>query len=502
MLRGDDKYERPIGVLFDPEAGHRIAGQLKLRRGSLFDSNVVSIADDKFVHVADGGSLHGISEAGRVSVLDCVGGGMVGSTGLGDFTIHHGDVAFRYALFGKRHVAIDEKCMQGIQFTLEGVESSVFMNDRFERFGRLLDPDESILNAIERTRPDHLKGKFVKGKAMVSYFTGDWYFLPRFRTVLGTVHVGRSMRIDFSGRSMEDTPRITVDFDDDPTTLEGAWEKMREIRQFFGWMMGYAPRWKDVLVFVSPPDEDGYRADPDGDLEVFGPNEWNEAPGGARRSGTLIDASQCPAHFMEVMEKWLERNSDAKRKSANARFFSCFAGTSSRAIEDGIVSAANTFDLLPNQDKPEAQPLSEDVMDILTDASRKAKCSMPPGAQRQDVLNALGRIRGNKRLRDIVEYRAEIVLNHFGRDSLKQLGEVIALAVKCRNYYTHGPGDRDIDYTAEVVLFLTETLEFIYGASELLLCGWDPARSMRDEGHPLGDYIKSYDAKRSRVLRW
>ena len=132
------------------------------------------------------------------------------------------------------------------------------MNDRFERFGHLHDPDEAILNAIERTRPDYLKGKLVKGKAMVSYFTGDWDFLPRFRTVLGTVHVERSMQVDFFGRSMEDTPRITVDFDDDPTTLEGAWEKMREIRQFFAWMMGYVPRWKDVLVFVSPLDEDGF----------------------------------------------------------------------------------------------------------------------------------------------------------------------------------------------------------------------------------------------------
>lgn len=464
MLRGDDKYERPIGVLFDTGAGRRIAGQLKLRRGDLFDSNVVSIADDRFVHVAAGGSLHGVSEAGKVSVLDCVRGGVLGSTGWGDFTVHHGDVSFRYALLGKRHLAIDEKCIRGIQFTLEGVESSVFANDRFERFGHLHDPDEEILNTIERMRPDYLKGKFVKGKAMVSYFTGDWDFLPRFRTVLGTVHVGRSMQVDFFGRNMEDTPRITVDFDDDPTTLRGAWEKMREIRQFFAWMMGYSPSWKDVLVFISPLDEDGFRANADGDLEVFGPNEWTDVPEGARQRGTLIDASQFPDHFMEVMEKWLERNSDARRRSANARFFGCFPGTSNRVIEDGIVSAANTFDLLPNEDKPGAKPP----------------------------------------LRQIVEHRAEIVLNHFGGNRLKQLKKVIGLAVKCRNYYTHGPGDRDpgnMDYADfEVVFFLTETLEFIYGASELLLCGWDPARSMRDEGHPLGGYVKSYDSKRSRVL--
>ena len=83
MLRGDDKYEHPIGVLFDAGAGRRIAGQLKLKRGDLFDSNVVSIADDKFVRVANGDSLHGVSKAGKVSVLDCVRGGMLSHDRLG-----------------------------------------------------------------------------------------------------------------------------------------------------------------------------------------------------------------------------------------------------------------------------------------------------------------------------------------------------------------------------------------------------------------------------------
>ncbi len=472
MLRGEDKYKRPIGVLFDAGKGRRIAGQLKLKRGDLFDSNVVSIADDEFFHIAEGGCLHGLSEAGKVSVLDCVRGGMLGTTSWGDFAIHHGDVSFRYTLFGTRHVGIDEKCIRGIQFTLEGAEASVFAHDKFERFGHLHDPDEAILDAIKRTRPDYLKGEFVKGGAMVSYFTGDWDYLPRFETVLGTVHVGRSMQVDFFGRSIEDTPRIAVDFDGDPTTLEDAWEKMREIRQFFAWVMGYVPGWKDVLVFTSRLDEDGFRRDTDGDLEAFGPNEWTEIPDGARDCGTLIDASRHPDHFMDVMQKWLKRNGNAKRKSANLRFLGGFPGTSDRVIEDGIVSAANTFDLLPSEDKPKTEPL--------------------------------GRSRRKIPLRSIVEYRAEIVLDRFGRDSLKRIEDVIRLAVNCRNHYTHGPDDRsgaDIDYAdLAVVLFLTDTLLFIYGVSELLICGWDPARSVRDEWHLLGGYVKTYDAKRSMVL--
>ena len=503
MLRRD-RYQRPIGVLFDTGNGRRLAGQLKLKRDDLLDCNVVNIADDKFFHVADGGSLHGISKAGKVSLLDCVQGRMLGATNWGDFTIHHGDASFRYALFGKQHVSNDEKCVGGIQFTLEGAQSSVFMNDEFERFGHLPDPDEAILNAIEQKRPEYMKGEFVKGKAMVSYFTGDWEFLPRFETVLGTVHVGRSIQSDFVGRHMTDTPRITVNFEDDPSTVEDAWQKMRVIRQFFAWMMGYAPGWKDVLLLISPSDEEGFRADADGELEAFGPNEWREVSKRARQCGTLIDGSQHPDHFVEVMAKWMERHGNARRSSANERYFGSMQGMADRAIEDGIVSAANTFDLLPSEDKPAADRLPKRVRDVLTDARVKIKCYMPHEPQRDDVLSSLGLIQRNRRLRHIVEYRAEIVRNHFGPDRLTQLDKVIGLAVKCRNHYTHGPGEQspgDVDYADfQVVRFLTATLEFIYGASELLLCGWDPRKSVRDECHPLGGYVKFYDAKRSSVL--
>ena len=455
-------------------------------------------------HIRDGASLHGISEAGKVSLLDCVRGGALGSIGGEDFQIHRGDVSFRYALFGKRHVTADEKCIRGIQFTLEGVESSVFVDDKFERFGHIHDPDPEILDAIRRKRPDYLKGDFVKGQAMVSYFTGDWDVLPRFETVLGTMHIWRSMHFDFFGHSMQDKLRISVDFDNDPITLGDAWEKIREVRQFFAWMMGYAPGWKDILVFTSQRDEEGFREDPNGEFELFGPKEWKEVPKDSMWFGTLIHASRNSTHFAEVMTNWLERNADGRRRNANTRFFGSLWGASGRVLEDAIVSAANTFDLLPNEDKPDAQPLPDDVLDVLSNASHKIKGTMAAGTQREDVLNALGRIRSNKRLRDIVEHRAGLVVNHFGKDTLKDFNKVIQLAVQCRNHYTHGgeEGRADnVDFAdLNVVFFLTRTLEFIFGVSELLLCGWDPATSARDEWHPLGGYLKSYDFNRSVVL--
>ena len=76
--------------------------------------------------------------------------------------------------------------------------------------------------------------------------------------------------------------------------------------------------------------------------------------------------------------------------------------------------------------------------------------------------------------------------------------------MQCRNYYTHGGDERSagaVDFgDFDVVHFLTETLEFIYSASELLECGWDAATSVADEWHPIGGYVKSYDRNRSVVF--
>ena len=81
---------------------------------------------------------------------------------------------------------------------------------------------------------------------------------------------------------------------------------------------------------------------------------------------------------------------------------------------------------------------------------------------------------------------------------------MIRLAVQCRNYYTHGGDERNagaVDFwDFDVVHFLTQTLEFIYGASELLECGWDAATSIAVESHPIGGYPGSYDRSSSMVF--
>lgn len=487
------QYERPFGVILDTQGGRRLFGQMTLKRGGLFDSNVVSMADTKPLAVDRGASLHGISPAGKVSLLECVRPS-VGMTAWRDFAVHHGDLAFRYAVFGRGFVSREEKCVWGIQFVLEGMKSSVFRFDEDDSFGVVDDLNPDILKAIEKDQSDRMVVKLESG-AMFSYFTGKWDYLSRFTTALGRVHVTRSMTV---GVPESSTPHLVIGFDNEPVTLEDAWEKMREVRHFFSWMMGYAPRWREVKVFTSRPKDDGTWSGGEGMLDVFGPNEWTETSGGGSQYQALIDGSVDPDYLASVMQAWLERNGDGRRRRANLSFF----GSLWRAptIEDGIVAAANAFDLIPSEDKPDIQPLPSDVAEVLENTKKEVKSLISMDeAQREDVLNALARIRGNRRLRDVVEHRARAVVKHFRTDELKGLEDVIRLAVACRNYYTHGSSGKTgaVDFSDPgVVSFLTDTLRFVYGASELLDCGWNPAKvpylAFR---HPLMSYVKDYDER-------
>ena len=494
------EYEHPIGVIFTTsEHGRKIVGQLKLTNGDLFTSNVVNIVDDEFFFLDEDDHMHGVSSAGKVSLIECLRSDPLGQTSWGDFSVHHGNVPFRYAVFGTRHITATEECIHGIQFSLEGVESSVFADDFRKTFGHIRYPDVKIIEAIEKYQPDYLSGRSFGDGAMVSYFTGNWDFLSRLDTAIGTIHIARTVYEGTFRSNMDNTATIAVDFDDSPTTLSNAWEKMRIVRQFFAWMIGYVSEWKDVVVHTSPLDD--YRRRTDGQLTVFAVKEGPSSEGSARRRDSLIDASRSPEHFADVMRSWLDRNVNGGMDRANEQFFSSIAAN--RYLEDSIVSAANTFDLLPESEKPKPEELSQADLDVLENVRREIKNNMGNIPERDSILRAIGYAVSSKSLRAIIASRADVVLQHSAKGELDGLADVVRLAVKCRNYYTHGPSGKEEDkHFADfaVVRFLTATLEFIYGASELLLCGWDRSKVIGNL-HPLIAYIRDYDYNRKVALK-
>ena len=203
-----------------------------------------------------------------------------------------------------------------------------------------------------------------------------------------------------------------------------------------------------------------------------------------------MDAGRDPDGFAGVLAAWLERNKTWR--VARERFFQS-SGEDKIYGADRIISAANIFDLLPEADFPDPEtPLSN-----LNCAAEKAKeifQSLPQSIDRDSVLGALGRV-GKWTLKRKIRHRSRILLDKI-EEPLPDLYLVTDEAVNCRNHYVHGISSR-INYNKEshATMFLTDTLEFVFAASDLVEAGWNIA-DWRKTGahahHPFGRYLDSY----------
>jgi len=109
-------------------------------------------------------------------------------------------------------------------------------------------------------------------------------------------------------------------------------------------------------------------------------------------------------------------------------------------------------------------------------------------------LSALGRIE-KPNLKQKVRYRLK-KLTDLLPNTFPEIDVVCDEAVNCRNHYVHG-SDAPFDYTKDfdAVTFFTDTLEFVFSASDLIESGWDIKDWMEGHikyHHPFGRYRQGY----------
>jgi hypothetical protein len=185
---------------------------------------------------------------------------------------------------------------------------------------------------------------------------------------------------------------------------------------------------------------------------------------------------------------------DEERKDARNRFTNCFVRGNEYDI-DRLVGAANMFDILPDSAVPKDVVLPQNILNAKKECeSIFRNLSLSP--ERDSVLNALGRL-GKSSLKRKVRFRAKYILDIAG-DRFPDLIQVLDEAVNCRNHYVHGSKSK-INYINNITLlvFFTNTLEFVFAASELIESGWD-INAWRKNGttmsHPFGAYVVNYAA--------
>jgi hypothetical protein len=264
---------------------------------------------------------------------------------------------------------------------------------------------------------------------------------------------------------LQNTISVTIEFNK-PVLFEEAMTRTDTLSNYLGMLVG---RPQNILQL-------GVRLARENDRAAFLRVYWSMPP---RRDAlhederphpadVLMDAVNEPDAFSNVLAKWLQVHPE--RHEARGRFFGCFADQSYYTV-DRLVAAANMFDILPASAVPRDVALSEEQIRA-RDEARKLFRPLPQSAERDSVLGALGRM-GKSNLKHKIRHRANYVLQEAERQ-FPELEKVCDEAVNCRNFYVHGT-EPAFDYEAHghSKTFFTETLEWVFAASELIEAGWN-----------------------------
>jgi hypothetical protein len=398
----------------------------------------------------------------RVTLLDCITMSGTGSGSRGAEQYHFARLFPHFVLYGDRHIDPSEAVITAIDFVID--DASTLFYD-FDAFGSVIDARPYIdqiahANRLDRNIPTGPDPQII-------YFTGKREIFSA-NTVVGQIIVSHNPIHNIGGSNgvrLQNTISATAEFNE-PVLFEEAMTRTATLSNYLGILVGRPQNILNLAVRLVP--EKGSA----GILRVY----WSMPP---RRDATdeakkphpadvLIDAVDEPVAFANVLADWLQVH--AERHEARGRFFACFADQHYYSV-DRLVAAANMFDILPSSAAPPDVTLSREQI-TARDEARKLFRFLPQSAERDSVLGALGRM-GKSSLKHKIRHRAKYLLEK-AQKQFPELEMVCDEAVNCRNFYVHGT-DPVFDYEAHsnAKTFFTETLEWVFAASELIEAGWN-----------------------------
>ncbi len=399
-----------------------------------------------------------------------------------------------YVIFGDQHISCAETQISSVSFVLD--DAATLFHDP-AAFGTASDARSIIQQIVASESMD--REIVIGDRPVVAYYTGKKKIFSS-NTALGTIaasHVSTETMGTSSGIKIDNTIYIRITFAE-ALTFKVVISRLWKVQRFFGLIVG---RPQNLLeVNITTGTDRRWRAN-----RVYGSMfpKYQRSYNKPHPGDILVDAVRDPNGFSNILAAWLERENTWH--GARERFFQSFEKQfleKQRTYDiDRLISAANVFDIMPKTAFPEPEGLPS----ALDDAKKKAEeifRKLPPSDERDSFLDALGRA-GRSKLKKKIASRCSCLLNRIG-DRLPDLFLVTDEAVNCRNHYVHGSASR-IDYNKEpdIRVFLTDTLEFVFAASDLIEAGWDIAawcETGSHRHHLFGAYLDGYSDLKSQFL--
>ena len=415
-----------------------------------------------------------------VTLLGCILNDKRTNVGRGG-TEKHYYIFPHHVVIGGRLVSDDDADIENISYVFEDV-SQLFHD--MESFQVEIGNEEKTKAVIQSLDPS----AEIYEAACVAYYTGKEELFSS-DTELGRISVRHSPTFGFGGPEgirIDNRIVTTIDFST-PLSFQEAISRMHRSVSFFELMVGRVQNLKGISIRWKS-DELPITCDV---YTTMYPRYDHSTRGvGSSFHDVLVDGARNPSLLSRVATAWLER--DASWRTARAMLLSGWKDIRSYNA-DRLVRAANMYDLLPETCFPDVPPIDGD----LASSVRKAKETfqpLPHGADRDHVLGALGRV-GTLTLKRKIRFRAEVVSKLIG-ERIPNIDRVTEEAVNLRNRYVHGAATR-IDYSdnPDLEIFLTDTLEFVFAASDLVEAGWnihDWIKRGSHMRHPFGSYLEDY----------
>lgn len=428
------------------------------------------------------GKLHNLI---KVSLLDCLCPG-TGSLGMQGDRIHTANVFPHYIVSGDRHLGDEEKVISQIHFRI-GDADTLFYD--FDAFGEVIHSEKfirDIVNANQRPgEPETPVGEYPH----IFYFTGV-YDVADFDTPIGRFGARHSPSYKFPGpHGFEFNNAIVTSLAfTDPVNFRTALQGLIDVQRYLGLLIGRPQNVTGIVLAIPEPG----RKHPhllEVDWSMIYRYDYATEKRNPHPMDVLIDPIGAKESFAAITRTYFSKG-DAWQ-TPRSRFYGNFAERRHYSV-DRLVSAANMFDILPDSLLGEPPKLVEAVR-TAKETARVAFKALPPSADRESILGALGRLGKwtlKKKIASRLESFAPLV-----EDRLPELGLVCDKAVNARNYFVHG-GDQEFDYNKfeRLLWMFVDTLEFTFAASDLADAGWN-LRTWMDKSsisHRFGGFVHEY----------
>ncbi|MCE1227089.1 MAG: hypothetical protein LWW87_11465 [Geobacteraceae bacterium] len=453
--------KRYVGKYVLP-SGQEAVGELTLA-GS---KTLLALHSDVFLcAIEPGACLNGTSYNGDIiSLIDCLSPG-IGSTSYKDGTTkYHSNVFPHFVTVGRIHLRPGVANIAGVHFTT--TDLAVLFYD-FNAFGRVIDTKAIIDIVLSEKR---VRRNIDAGCCpQVLYFTGKTC-ITEVQTDIGKISVNHCPSSNMGGPGgVYIKNRIVVSIEpDSPVMFDEAINKMYEICSFLSFLAGRAQGINHIHVTTTDTDNGVPHM-----VRVHQSHKWKCSGGEESKphpADIPLDPIQRKDEFNNVLLNWISRNQDWRL--ARGRYLGCLR-KNNKYTTDRLVGAANMFDILPMTAFSINPPLEEQLAKT-RDACVVMFQKLPQGFDRDSALSTLGRL-GQPSLPKKVAHRVAIVESKFG-ETFPDLQFVTKTAIQCRNFYVHGSKGRiDFQKIEPFMHFLTDSLEFVSAASDLIEAGWDPA---------------------------